>query len=66
MRRLTPFAGCFDMSSVSPGTNDVDDKYSRQAEVDDFGSAFQRPLRATLAEESSDLSLEGLHCAIGD
>jgi hypothetical protein len=39
MRRLTPFAARFDMSSVSPGTTDVDDKYLRQAQVDDFGSA---------------------------
>jgi hypothetical protein len=66
MRRLTPFAGRFDMSSVPPGTTDVDDKYSRQAQVDDFGSAFPRPHRAMLAEESSDLSLDGLHFAIGD
>ena len=66
MRRLTPFAGRFDMSSVPPGTTDVDDKYSRQAHIDDFGSTFQRPPRAMLAEESSDLSLDGLYVAIAD
>jgi hypothetical protein len=54
------------MSSVSPGTTEVDDKYSRQAQLDDFGGAFQRPHRAMLAEESSDLSLDGLHFAIAD
>jgi hypothetical protein len=54
------------MSSVSPGTSEVDDKYSPQAQLGDFGSACQRPPRAMLAEESSDLSLDGLHFAIAD
>jgi hypothetical protein len=66
MRRLTRFDRGFGASAASPGTTEVDDRYPQQAPGDDFGGALRLRFRTMLAEETSDLSIDGLHFEIGE